>query len=216
MLKNSRVIGTPDVGRIAAAVRGPGIDSRTWVSLAIVNKVVADPVEGLFADVTLMPTKKPETCRVGHEYAGAGFGLYVPLEVDDEVLVEAPSGDPDHGLVITRRLHSPSHPPAQDLVDHPDDLLLVVRRDRTLRIVAAGGGSVVIEARDSSVVVLGADGATRKCARTEDTVALSATGGVADLQAILDARYQLGGAAPLPPGTVIGTIASGSDKVRVG
>jgi len=147
MLKNSRKSSTIDIGRLSRAVARPGIDTRTWVSLAVVTAVVVDPSEGVFADVLLMPSGVKTTCRVAQEYAGDGFGLYTPVLVDDEVLVEAPSGNPDNGLILTRRLYSASDAPPSEAGTFPDDVLLVVRKDKTCRILVEGNGVVEIRSR---------------------------------------------------------------------
>ena len=210
MLK-SRVSSAIDTGRLANAVSRPGIDPRVWVSFAIVQKVVIDPLEGVFVDVLLMPKQVNATCRVGTEYAGDGFGVYAPLEVDDEVLVEAANGDPNNGYVITRRLHSASDPPPAQAVTNPDDLLIHVRSGKTCRIVVTGGGSAVIEARDDGHVQLGSEDATRGVARLADSTVISGADLTA-LQTNLDARYLIGGGAPLTD--VNGVISSASDKVR--
>lgn len=220
MLLRSRVASTPDVSRIAAAVRGPGIDSRTWVAVAAVTACQVDADEGTFVDVVLLTgtSRRKEVARVGCAYAGPGFGLHTPLQVDDEVLVEAPDGDPDNGLVVTARLHSASDPPPQDVVDHPQDVVLLVRPGQSVRIIAVGGGHVILEARgDGSEVRLGGPDASAGAARVGDTVSTDAAA-VTALQAMLDTRYQLRPSpppAPLAPSTTIGVIASGSDKVKV-
>ncbi len=165
-----------------------------------------------------MPSRKRETCRVAAAYAGAGFGLYAPVEVDDEVVVEAPSGDPDHGLILSSRLHSASDPPPSDYAANPGDVLLVVKPGKNVRLITAGGGDVILEARGDGRVLLGGPGAQDKCARVGDSVVLSGVA-VADLQTLLDARYLQRPSPPplvIPAGAVVGTISTGSDKVRVG
>ena len=147
MLKHSRVSTTPDVGRMGKALRAPGMDTRTWVALAVVTAVQVDPNEGVFANVTLMPFGTEATARVGQEYAGDGFGFYTPIEVNDEVLVAAPDGDPDNGLIVTRRLYSASDPPPAEAAEFPDDVLLVIREDKTMRILVVGDGLVEIRSR---------------------------------------------------------------------
>ena len=142
MLK-SRVSGIPDVNRLAMALKRPGIDPRTWECLAYVTKFSIDE-EGPLVDVLLMPDRAPETARVGTEYAGPGFGLYLPIEVDTEVVVGFPCGDPDEGLVVLRRLWSKSDPPPQLAQDHPDDVLLIAKDGVNIRIVTQGTGSVNI------------------------------------------------------------------------
>lgn len=157
MLRHSRVTGQLDTSRVAQAVTKPGIDPRIWVSYAFVTKVVVDPVQGVFANVILSPSQVPETVRVGYEYAGSGFGIYNPLRVDDEVLVIAPSGDPNEGMVITQRMYSASDPPPQEAVDHPDDPVFHVRPGQTLRIVVEDGGNVIIDPKGQGVQLGGED-----------------------------------------------------------
>jgi hypothetical protein len=161
----SRVTTTPDLGRLANAVARPGIDPRVWVSYAILT---SDPViemrdgqQDVFVDLLLLPTQEASTARVGVAYAGNGFGFYTPLHKDDEVLVVAPSGNPDEGLVVTQRLWSPADPPPEALTTYPTDVLLVVETDKSLRINVAGGGKVY----------LGDVEATRGAARLDDTTA---------------------------------------------
>jgi hypothetical protein len=135
------------------------MDPRSWCSLAIVQSVVVDEAEGIFCDVLLMPSKRRETARLGAAYAGSGWGLYAPPMVDDEVLVSAPSGDPAQGLVITSRLWSPADVPPADAATHPEDVLLTVRPDKSLRLIVSGGGKVVLGTADAS----------RGVARLDDT-----------------------------------------------
>jgi hypothetical protein len=142
MLKRTRVSPVPDMQRLATALSRPGIDPRIWVSLAIVRGVQVDPVHGVFVNVLLMPTQVPVTARLGAEYAGAGFGLYFPLAVNDEVEVTAPSGDPAEGIVVSKRLWSASDVPPQAVSDNPQDAILVVQPGANLRIYVSDGGTV--------------------------------------------------------------------------
>jgi len=148
-----------DFAALGRAMARPGMDPRAWCSLAIVQSVVVDEAEGVFCDVLLMPSKRRETARLGAAYAGSGWGLYAPPVVDDEVLVSAPSGDPALGLVITSRLWSPADVPPADAATHPEDVLLTVRPDKSLRLVVSGGGKVVLGTADAS----------RGVARLDDT-----------------------------------------------
>jgi hypothetical protein len=151
-----------DFAALGRAMARPGMDPRAWCSLAIVQSVVVDEAEGVFCDVLLMPSKRRETARLGAAYAGSGWGLYAPPMVDDEVLVSAPSGDPALGLVITSRLWSPADVPPADAATHPEDVLLTVRPDKSLRLVVSGGGKVILGTADAS----------RGVARLDDTVNL--------------------------------------------
>ena len=147
MRRASSQIDFAAMGRVLAR---PGMDPRSWCSLAIVQSVVVDEAEGVFCDVLLMPCKRRETARLGAAYAGSGWGLYAPPMVDDEVLVSAPSGDPAQGLVITSRLWSPADVPPADAATHPEDVLLTVRPDRSLRLVVSGGGKVILGGAEAS------------------------------------------------------------------
>lgn len=185
----SRVSTTLDVGRVAAAVSRPGIDPRVWCSYAVLT---SEPFieqragqQDVFVSVQLLPTGTEETARVGAIYAGNGFGLYAPLHKDDEVLVIAPSGDPDEGLVVTQRLWSPADPPPSAITAHPEDVTLVVESGRSVRIGVAGGGRVY----------LGDGEATRGVARIDDTT--------------LNGTLTLTGSLlppPAPPGTTLATL----------
>lgn len=153
MRRASSQIDFAAMGRVLAR---PGMDPRSWCSLAIVQSVVVDEAEGVFCDVLLMPSKRRETARLGAAYAGSGWGLYAPPMVDDEVLVSAPSGDPAQGLVITSRLWSPADVPPADAAAHPEDVLLTVRPGKSLRLVVSGGGKVILgSAAASQPVALG-------------------------------------------------------------
>jgi hypothetical protein len=145
---DSRVLSSIDVSRLADAVSRPGIDPRVWVSYAIVqSEPVVETAQGqqdVFVDVLLVPTMQPDTARLCADYAGNGFGLYAPLHKDDEVVVIAPSGDPDEGLVIARRCWSPSDLPPAEAGQFPDDVLLVVEPGKNVRITTSGGGKVFL------------------------------------------------------------------------
>jgi len=155
-----------DFAALGRAMARPGMDPRSWCSLAIVQSVVVDEAEGVFCDVLLMPSKRRETARLGAAYAGSGWGLYAPPMVDDEVLVSAPSGDPAQGLVITSRLWSPADVPPADAATHPEDVLLTVRPDKSLRIKVQGGGNVIL-AVDTGKVFLGSETGTEAVAKGE-------------------------------------------------
>ena len=159
-----------DINMLSKAMTRPGIDPRSWCSLAIVQSVVIDEAAGVFCDVLLMPSKRRETARLGAAYAGSGFGFYAPVKVDDEVLVSAPGGDPAQGLVITQRLWSPADVPPAGLEATPEDVVLVVEADKSLRLTVQGGGDVVITAADGKVK-LGGEAASKGVARLDDTTA---------------------------------------------
>ena len=139
-----------DIQRISAAVERPGIDPRVWCSLAIVTDFHVDPDVGPLADVELIPDETPHTARLGTLYAGNGFGIYAPVAVNDEVLVVAPSGHPDNGLVIVSRMHSASDPPPASSVSDPSDVLMHIEKDNDLRLVVSGSGTIRIGTPDAA------------------------------------------------------------------
>lgn len=140
MLKHTRVTGIPDVIRMGAATARPGNDPRTWCSYATVQAVGIDS-EGLFADVILQPTGESMTARVGMPYSGPNIALHFPIGVGDEVLVGVPNGDPGHGAAVLARMSSPSDPLPQAVLDHPDDVVLVVQEGKAIRLVVNGPGA---------------------------------------------------------------------------
>ena len=164
----SRVLSSIDTERLANAVSRPGIDPRIWVSYAVLtSEPYVETIEGeedVIANIMLLPSGMQETARVGAIYAGNGFGLYAPLHIDDEVLVVAPSGDPDEGMVITQRLWSPADKPPAELAENTEDVLLVVETDKNLRIKTLGAGNVIL-AVDTGKVFLGAETGTEPAAK---------------------------------------------------
>jgi hypothetical protein len=156
-LTSTRVATVPDVQRMSKAFERPGIDTRVWACRAVVTKIVIDRDHGVLLDVTLLPDETPETAKLAPMYAGAGFGFYLPVRVDDEVLVVAPMGSPDNGLEAYPRVWDGADPPPRDVVDNPEDVLLHIRPGKNLRIVTEGAGKVVIDPRDTGVVELGGE-----------------------------------------------------------
>ena len=197
MLK-SRVTGIPDVNRIAKAMERPGIDPRCWNCVAYVTKFHIDK-EGPLVDIVLVPDGIPETARVGADYAGPGFGLYTPIEKDTEVLVGFPNGDPDEGLVVTRRLWSASDPPPQLALDHPEDVILVAKEGANIRIVTQGG----------TVLIHDIEGEAKELAYKSDVEAVDdrVTNHIHVTTATVGATAVVGVLSPttLPPSTIEGT-----------
>lgn len=83
-----------DVSRIREAVRGEGIDPRTWVTNARITEVFWDEAIGW---VTVVKAYGSEIegveleCRQASALAGADAGEYLPLTVGAEVLVALPA-----------------------------------------------------------------------------------------------------------------------------
>jgi hypothetical protein len=204
----SSIGSTIDLGRLASAVSRPGIDPRVWVSYGVltsepvIDTDATDNSAGVFVEVLLMPSGMTETARVGAMYAGNGFGFYAPLHKDDEVLVCAPSGDPDEGLVVTQRLWSPADPPPAAIATYPTDVTLVVEKDKALRLNVSGGGKVYIGANDG----------TKPVAYVDSEIEVTIT--VADI-ATMALTSPSGPVTATSPVTLTGKVTTGSAVAEV-
>lgn len=164
----SRARRSVDAARLSNLVARPGIDPRVWLTFATVTELGYDADEGIFADVTYLPTGEQETAFVAASYAGDGFGFWGPLEVGDVVVVSVPNGDPNTGPVIIARLWRAADKPApdfkaaqqQDGADVPTaDVVLRVKAGQKLVIRTSGGdGQVDIQAEGSAPVKLRSGG----------------------------------------------------------
>lgn len=144
-----------DTGRLSHLVARPGIDTRYHLTLAVINEVRVDPQEGVFADLSFLPSEEPETGMMGVPYAGNGFGFYFPLYEDDIVLVALPDGDPNAGPVIISRMWSSADRPMTEIQGaadtqnqgqyHPsDDVVLRAKAGANTRIIVSEGANVTI------------------------------------------------------------------------
>ena len=156
-LTATRVATTPDVGLIGEALKRPGMDTRVWSEQAIVEKIVIDADHGVLLDVICLATGVSETAKLFAAYNGNRYGLHLPVLVDDEVLVLAPMGEPDFGLIALPTSWDGADPPPQEIVDHPEDVVLVVREDTKFRLVLEGDGDAIIDPRGSGKVFLGGE-----------------------------------------------------------
>ena len=198
--------GSIDLRRIAAAVSHPGIDPRSFVSLAIVTKISVEET-GVICDVTLMPSQLQEAASLSPLYGGAGFGFYTPLEEGQMVVVVAPEGDPNHGLRIVACVWDQGEPPPTEVTDDPLDVALVIKKDRTMRIVVDGAGNLVVEAKGTGQVLLGSEEATLGVARNGDSVSITIAAGAIVTTGSATTQTNAN------PITVTGTITSASSVV---
>lgn len=142
-----------DINRLSSAVKRPGIDPRCWKSLAVaLEDSFVDKDHGVFVNVILMPTEEEYTARVGAEYAGGGFGFYAKIKKDDELSVGIPSGDPAEGPIVLKRLWSAADLPPQQAIDDPEEVMLVVEKDKNLRLAVSGAGQVLFESEKQIAV----------------------------------------------------------------
>lgn len=104
-----------DQRSMAEAFSYPGIDPRSWVSMAIVETVQAEtenPVEfdaddgQVYVNCVLKPSNIPCRARLGGAFAGPGEGFYSPFVGGEEVLLAIPEGDVKAGAVVLARLNN--------------------------------------------------------------------------------------------------------------
>lgn len=159
--------GSIDIGRLARHLSYPGIDGRIWASIGFVTSdgPTIDTDEGIFVDVILMPSQVQETARVASIYSGPECGVFFPMEKDDEVLVVAPSGDPNEGLVVMPRLWSPSDKPPPELFGHTQDHFTILKKDSDGRFIAKGSGEWVLQVESTGKVRLGDNAADQSVVR---------------------------------------------------
>lgn len=164
-----------DLGSLSAAVSRPGIDPRTWVTLAEVIEAGFDAENGFFADVVYIPSDEEQTCLVGAQYAGEHYGLWTPLEPGDIVVVAVPNGDSNAGPVIISRVWQVTAPPPPEGGTGTEptlDVILRVKPGRKLRIHTSetGGDVEIVPDAASGRVRLGSTDAERQAARVDDFV----------------------------------------------
>jgi len=211
-------MAAPDASALARMMARPGMDPRVWLTLAIVTRVVFDEEHGIFCDIQFQPGGEPETALLGAAYAGSGFGLYCPVQVDDIVLVAVPMGDPGNGPVIISRMWSAADRPSADFGSGEtpsDDVVLRVRPGKKLRILTSesgdgveitteGNGDIVIQATgEGKVYIGGKDGS--------EPIALGTT-----LKNHLDQVKQFLELVKTHTHPVSGTVANASAELMVG
>lgn len=170
-----------DPSRLAALVSRPGIDPRIHLTLGIVDRVIVDPEHGVFVDITYLLHEDNDTAVLGVPYAGGNFGFYVPVQVDDTVLVAVPEGETDAGPVIIARMWSAGdkpysemngtaltgeeaglYEPAEKVIlkckpGTPCEILVSEGADVTIRVAGSGNANVIV---DSGKVFLSATSGT--------------------------------------------------------
>jgi hypothetical protein len=142
-----------DIARLGQAISRPGIDPRTWVSMAIaLDDSKVDPAFGVYVNVQLLPSGEKYTAIVGADYAGPGFGLYSPIKAGDDLVVMIPNGDPRVNVQVIRRLWSAAGiPPAEAVLD-PTEVMLIVEPNSNLRLKVTGTGNIELDSASSVTV----------------------------------------------------------------
>jgi hypothetical protein len=150
----------PDMRRMSEALKGPGIDTRHWVSYGTVAVVgdgepdFADPhavnvsPSGVLVDVLLMPSGIPVTCRYAGIQGGGACTILAPIRPGDEVLVVIPDGEVRAVPVIVAILNA-AHTKLPGETDRKpvfrNDRLSVYATDVPIEIRTSGGAKVVLD-----------------------------------------------------------------------
>jgi hypothetical protein len=167
----------PDFGRMAEGVGRPGIDPRSWISLARVDDdpdaIVWRRDLGWVVDVTLvggsLDGEGPIPCRVATPAAGQGITDQDPPRFDGLVVVAIAGGDVNIMAVIIGQLHDVTRQPPRTVndVEITEDLAKVTR------IQAYPGEDLEAEYRavrmtSSEEMILGSPTADQHFVRGED------------------------------------------------
>lgn len=113
-------MGDFDAASMRAAFTGPDMDTRCWVSMAVVDAPTADGQTGegsqtvefdeddgqLYVNVMLKPSDVPLRARLGMLTAGAGEAVYFPFVGGEEVVVVIPEGHFRAGAVVVARMNN--------------------------------------------------------------------------------------------------------------
>jgi len=108
-----------DLALLRQAVKGPGIDTRSWVSYGTIAEDSPDShsvrfkdeeglpfPEGPLISVLLHPSGIPITCRVAGGVGGIGEADWAPFLQGDEVIIVIPEGNTHAAPVIVGRLNN--------------------------------------------------------------------------------------------------------------
>lgn len=116
--RRSRTYGEFDAATLRQAFAGPGMDTRQWISMGVVDADEGSqravrydkPDYGTLVHVTLQPSGIQVVARVGQTSAGSGEGDFEPFSAGDEVVVAIPEGMERTGCVIISRLNNKQSP----------------------------------------------------------------------------------------------------------
>lgn len=145
-----------DVAKASQALSRPGIDPRKFVDIGIVSAIAVGE-DGVHADITTFEGQE-ETVALSPPYAGAGYGLHLPIDLDHAVIVAVPDGKWNAGGRVIGATWDRGSPPPTEITDNPDDVVLVVKPGQSLRIFVRGGGDVVINCEGGGDVEISASG----------------------------------------------------------
>lgn len=137
-----------------------------YTTLAIVTSLKVDS-DGAFADVVTVPERNELTVHIQANYAGPKFGLWLPLAVDDLVVISVCDGNPNSDGVITGRIWSGSEEPPTLAQSDPDHIsltgkeevrIVLLARKADLRLKTETSGNVQVNAADNINLTLDGSG----------------------------------------------------------
>jgi len=197
----ARPMNLPD---LANAMKGPGNDTRQWVSFGLVDEVPVDfdVDHGPLISVILKPSEVEVVCRVAMQVGGNGEGEYYPFVEGDEVIVLVPGGNERGGCVIVGRLPNQRTPFPQGSVAGQDpatnafgflrtkapficeaDEPILQRQAKSGAFISLDeAGTATIANGDKSALQLSSDALTIQSGDGNSIVQLDITGGRATVQ----------------------------------
>jgi len=201
----------PDIGAIGESLKRPGMDTRRWAFLAMVDKrsdAVHKQKNGFWFDCAILETGEPVVVWWGLQMLPGGRGgLWYPAPEPGEVIIcVADGGDPQHGTVGLAIL-----PSGDAKYNIPSDVLASPKV-----LYLHNKGTVTVRTQDGVIVLRKGDGAAQAVARENDKTKVD---GITDaalfawITAVHNYIVGAGGALPAKPTTVTGKIDEGSDDV---
>ena len=187
-----------DMSRFSEYIKRPGIDPRTWVSLAIVAhdytyntntqayEFIADQNDikkdkyGIYASVILIPGFTKALYPIAPAYAGK-FGLiYMPLHPLDTVVVEFPDGALSNGL-ITKRRNTGTEQINPDQIDLTN-AWIVLESGASVNVILPQGdvnidanGKIDVKSHNNTITLASDGGGVQAVGRVNDKVYSDAT-----------------------------------------
>ncbi len=170
-----------DAAALRDLLRGPGIDSRTWIAIGIcrapAGAELVDFSEGFpLVSVTLQPSDVAVRCRVSSAVAGNGEGEWHPFVDKDEVVVAIPSGNERAAPVIIGRLNNgvDVFPTGSVAGQDPSTNTFGFKRSRTPYVHEVAGPWIVRQATTGALLSIDAGGCVTTRTGAGDAVQLSA------------------------------------------
>ncbi len=105
-------------------------------SYALIDEVIIEEDKsGVDLNLTLQPSGKKASARLGWDYVGNGFGLFVLPEIGDEVLVIFADGDITQGVVVKRLSNRIDQVPEGISAEK---ILIVTKQEHDVEVTVAG------------------------------------------------------------------------------